>query len=1049
VIPEATISIRSQDTGTEVFIKSNSEGVYTTPTLNPGTYRLTANKKGFKTTLFGPATLEVNQIVRVDFVLAPGEMSESVRVVASGDQLLSPEGAAISQVIETGQVAKMPLNGRHWQQLISLSAGVNPGAPGETGSPNAVNVNGQRSKANLYLLDGVSVTSSAQGRANSFNMPLAAIREFSVQAGAYSSEYADVAGGVINLQSRSGTNEWHGSLFEFFRNDKIDAAAFFSNATGQPKNALRYNQFGGAIGGPIRRQKTFFFGDYQGTITHTAMPSVTSVPSDQQRSGDFSGLRNTDGTLVPIYDPFGASLTRTPFPLNIIPQSRIDPAAARITAQLPQPNQFDATGRPLAFNNFAATPVAVSGVHSFDVRIDHQFSPSQSIFVRHSFQNTGAVSPSIFGLVLGGTLLGAGTTYARNQNAAVGYSSVVGPTLIQELRIGLNRAASTVRQADYGRNLSAQFLIPGINQSDDTSGLSSIAVAGLFNVGGSLLTPLRLASTAWSASEKLSWAKGRHVLQFGFDYQTEMGSTGYLAYGRGFFTFLNLSTSSAAGPPGGNAFASFLVGVPYQVLRDRLAPGLVGLISGRHGFYVQDDFKASPRLTLNLGARYDIMPYPREMHDRLSNFDPATRTMLVAGAGISRRIVDTDFRNAAPRIGLAWSPSGTSTVIRAGYGIGFVDPLGGEGVLNSNEFNIPFYYLNNITQFPFTKPTYRLSTALPALVMPSASTPTGNQRYLDPAMRNQYSQTWSAGVQRAVGAFLMAEISYVGTSGTRLLTAANINAALPGATDPTLRQPFGPAFGEIRALTNSAHSTYHGLQAKVEKRFSAGIQFLGSYTWSKAIDNQSNGTDNSAASGQFPQDPRRPGLDRGLSSFDRTHRFVGSMIWAIPYGRGTAREFFLPKAVNRILAGWQLSLISVAQTGSPFSILMSCADINAQGNNCRPDRIASGELPGTRRSPGRWFDTAAFKIPTSPAYGNAGRNILRGPGANTIDVGLTRSFHWRAEEADRVRFRADFFNVLNHTNFGLPVSSIDSPAFGTIASAGPSREIQLGVWIEF
>jgi hypothetical protein len=1048
-VPRAKILIRSSEQGPAVLLESNGEGLYNTPTLVPGSYYLTARKDGFRAVEFGPVTLQVSQIVRVDFVLPVGVSTTSIQVEASGSQLLSPESADLSQVIVSEQVAQIPLNGRDWQQLITLSPGVTPGAPGESGSPNAVNIEGQRSKSNLYLVDGISTTSSAQGRGNSFNIPLEAVREFSVQAGAYSAEFADVAGGVINLQSKSGTNQWHGSAFEFFRNDKLDAADYFSNATGQPKNPLRYNQFGGGTGGPIRHDKTFVFADYQGTITHSGTPMLTSLPTGPERTGDFSAL------TVPIYNPFGASLARTPFTGNVIPPSLIDAAAANITKLLPQPNQFGANGQPLPFNNYAVTPDATANFEAFDIRVDHRFSAGSTLFARESFQDTNAVAPSIFGNPLGGSILGAGPETARNQNAGVGHSWQIGPTLINEVRVGLNRETTALTQADNGQNLAQQLGIPGVNLSPQTSGLPAIAVAGLFNVGGSLLTPLTLAATSWNVSEKISWVKGRHILRFGFDYQHELGSTGYLVYGRGFYTYLNLTTSSLVGTAGGNAYASFLTGAPYQVLRDEFPPGLVGLISHRYGFYAQDDFRITPRLTLNIGARYDIMPYPSEMHNRLSNFDPATGTMLLAGVNTRSNLVATDMHDIAPRIGLAWAPgngslSGNSSmVIRAGYGIGYVDPLGGEGALNSNEFNLPFYYLNNITQFPFTAQTYTIGKGLPPLVIPSPSAPSGNQRYIDPTERNPYSQTWSLGIQRAFGKSLMAEVSYVGTSGVGLLTADNINAALPGTTNPVTRQPYGPALGEIRELSDSAHSIYHGLQSKLEKRFSSGLYFLASYTWSKAIDDQSNGTDTAVASGQYPQDPYNAGLDRGLSSFDLAQRFVGSFVWKLPFGRGRAIGAALPGAVNALVGGWQLSGVFVAQSGSPFSVLMNCADINAQGNNCRPNRIASGDLPAGQQSISEWFNTAAFAIPSPQAYGNAGRNILFGPGMQNFDLGVSRVFPWGHSETRRLQVRAEFFNALNHTNFSLPVNSIDSPGFGSIISAAPGREIQLGARVEF
>jgi hypothetical protein len=558
-------------------------------------------------------------------------------------QLLSTESAEISQVIASKQVSEIPLNGRQWQQLIALSAGVNPGAPGETGSPNPINVNGQRNKANLFMLDGISTTSSAQGRGDNFNIPLEAVREFSVQAGGYSAEYGNVAGGVINLESKSGTNNWHGSLFEFFRNDRMDAANFFANATSQPKNPLRYNQFGGSLGGPIRHDKTFVFGDYQGTITRNASPLVTSVPLDQQRLGDFSNLR-ANGVPVPIYDPFGASLARTPFPNNTVPLTGIDPAAANITALLPHPNQFDATGQPLPFNNYAVTRSNLANVHSFDVRVDHQFSPNNTLFVRHSFQNTYAVTPSLFGQPLGGPPTGAGTTLARSQNAGIGHVYQFTPALMNEIRIGLNRQTTSLTQEDYGQNLSQQFGIPGVNRSPQTSGLSTLNVSGLFSLGGSILTPLRVASTAWNFSDRIVWMKGRHTLRFGVDDQYELGNTGYLVFGRGNYTFLNLTTSTLVGPAGGNAFASFLVGAPFQVLRDDFPPGMVGLISSRYGVYAQDDFKITSKLTVNLGARYDIMPYPREKYQRTIARDRLQESGAASGPGLCSRFQDGDSR---------------------------------------------------------------------------------------------------------------------------------------------------------------------------------------------------------------------------------------------------------------------------------------------------------------------------------------------------------------------------------------------------------------------
>ncbi|MEI9814278.1 MAG: TonB-dependent receptor [Acidobacteriota bacterium] len=1042
MIPEVHVVVRSVETSVEILAQTNGQGLYTTPTLKPGSYLVVASKTGFKTETFGPVLLEVNQSVRVDLELNVGATSESIQVDATTLQVLSTESTEISQVISNKQVAQLPLNGRRWQQLISLSAGVNPGSPGESGSPNPININGQRNKANLFLADGVSTTSSSQGRANGFNIPLEAVREFSVQAGAYSAEYGNVGGGVINLQTRSGTDKWHGSLFEFFRNDALDAANFFSNATGQARNPLRYNQFGGSIGGPVKHQRTFVFADYQGTLTRAGAPVIATVRPNEQRAGDFSNLLDARGALIPIYSPFDAALARTPLPGNRIPTAQLDPAAVKIAALLPQPNQYDSSGNPLPFNNFAATRKATGDAHAFDVRLDHQLSSKSNLYGRHSFQDNSGVTQSLFGLPLGGPPSLAGTSTGRNQNLAIGHTYQFGPSLMNEVRLGLNRQTSAILQGDYGRNLADEFGIPGVNRSPETSGLSTINVSGLFGVGGSILTPLRLASTNWNFSDKMTWLVGKHTVRFGLDYQWEMGSTGYLVFGRGMYTFLNLTTSTAQGTAGGDAFASFMAGAPFQVLRDAFPPGLVGLTAPRTGFYVQDDFRLHRKLTVNLGARYDVMPYPQERYNRLSNFDPATRTMLIAGKDISRRIRETDFGNLAPRVGLAYTPTARS-VIRAGYGIGYIDPWGSASILNSNEFNIPFYFRDNITQFPFSPPRYLLSSRLPELAVPSPSAPTGDQRHLVPGDRNQYSQTWSLSLQHALTPNLVLETAYVGTSGVRLLMTSNLNAAPPGATDPVTRRPLGSALGEVRSFPNGAHSTYHGWQTKIEQRFSRGLYFLASYTWSKSIDNQSTGTDDAAASGQSPQNPRNFALDRGLSSFDRTHRFVASAVWQIPGSNA------LWSPLRRIAGGWQLSGTVEFQTGAPFSVLMPCATIGADGNNCRPNRRTSGELTEDQRSITAWFDKTAFVTPNPRAYGNSGRNILRGPGSANTDLMLAKAIRWGAGENQRIQLRGEFFNAFNHTNLGLPVHSTDSPAIGSITSAGAARTVQLGLRWEF
>ncbi|MCI0621310.1 MAG: TonB-dependent receptor, partial [Acidobacteria bacterium] len=826
VVPNASIAIKALATGVETAYKTTSEGVYQTASLTPGSYLLTVQVQGFKREVFGPVTLEVNQTVRVDFTLSVGELTQAVQVEATGAQLLQTESGEISQVIGSQQVSQLPLNGRNWQQLVGLVGGVALGSPGQTGSPNAFNINGQRDKGNNWSADGISTT--AIGAGGGLGVPVDAIQEFSVLQNAFSAEYGNVAGGVINVQTKSGTNNWHGSAFEYLRNDKFDATNFFSNATGQPKNSLRYNQFGGSLGGPIRRDKTFIFGNYQGTRTRASNPFITTVPLAEQRQGDFSNFRDASGKAIPIYDPLSSASARTRFSHNgvpnVIPPNRINPAAGALLKLMPLPNQFDSAGRPLAFNNYAVTRKNSTSAESFGVRVDHNFSSKSNLFVRYFYGSSDSFTPSVFGPPLGGPAVGgsiglAGTFPGRNQNVALSFNYIHRPNLISEFRFGLIRSFGELTQENVGKNLSEQFGIPGVNRDRDTSGLSSIDISGLFSLGDSILTPLRTAITSPSYSYKLRWTFGRQTISTGFDFAKENANVYFLLFPRGFYIFEPLMTGSLAdlvsGNPHGSALASFMTGFPTAVVRDTL-PGTVGERFPRYGIFFQDDIKATTRLTLSLGLRYDVLPPSTEIHNRQANFDPATRRMLLAGVDVEKRLRITDYRNIGPRIGIAYAlTKDRKTVLRSGYGIAYVNSLRSPGPANGPEFNPPFRIQDTLTQFPLGIPALAITNLLPPLVIPSpGSPPRGDLRYLPPDDRNTYSQTWNFGIQHAVTSTMLAEVAYVGSKGTRLLSPVNINQAPPALTPTPGRRPFGGALGLIRSLSLQGNSSYQALQAK-------------------------------------------------------------------------------------------------------------------------------------------------------------------------------------------------------------------------------------------
>jgi len=1057
VVPAANISITSVATGVVTTYKTSNEGVYFSPALIPGNYTISAEKEGFKKQIFGPVRVDVAQTVRVDLVLMVGALNQTMEVKATGAQVLQTESGDISQVIGSQAISQLPLNGRSYLQLAYSNSSVTPPSPGATGSENSFHVQGQRAPGNLFIVDGVSTTPSVPGRGNSLTVPLEAVQEFSLQMNSYSAEYGNVIGGVFNVQMKSGTNNWHGSAFEFLRNDKFDARNFFSNKLNLPKNTLRYNQFGGSVGGPIKRDKSFFFADYEGTRTRTGAPILTSVPTGAMRGGDFSNYRDAAGAVIPIFDPTsdvsgagpGAPALRSQYSGNVIPPSKINPAAAAMLVAMPLPNQFDAFGNPLSFNNFARNTAASDVADSADGRYDYNFSTGSTLFARYSYRRTQGVQPTTFGDPLQG---GGGLSNTTTHNIAVGHTYTFRPNLINQFRFGSSRLNAATLQAGYGKNTAQSFGIPNVNVSPATTGLPTIVIAGQTTFGDPIVRPLITNTTMWVLSDKLNWTFGRHTLRLGVDYTREAIDLTLLILSRGLFQFEPNMTSNRG--QGGSAWASFVSGYPTAVLRD--TPGHPLESFPRYGVYVQDDFKATSRLTLNLGLHYDLMPPSIEKNNRQANFNPVTRAMFIPGQGnpYGRRMKMTDYRNFAPRLGMAYAlSSDRKTVVRAGYAIGFMDTQGSVGAANGAEFNPPFYVRNTTSQFPLGVPSYALTGTLPSLVIPDIDRPSGDLRYLPVRDRNPYSQTWNFGIQRSITDTLFSEVAYVGSRGVKLLAPVNINQGPPApaaAGSATARRPFGPAIGEIRAVQYAGSSSYNGLVVKTEKRFSQGLLFLGSYAWSKSLDNQSTGLDNSSAVGNQAQDPNNLRAEWGHSTFDVPHRLVFSAVWEIPYGRGRRFGADAARLLDWAIGGWQLSGIYTAQSGTWLTATMLFSDINADtGANVRPDAIGPANLPKEHRTLSRWFDTAVFVKPSTNRYGNAGRNTIQGPGLQGTDIGISKSFKWGADAAKRIQFRAEMFNSLNHTNPGNPVNAINSPAFGAINSAGSARVIQFGLRFEF
>jgi hypothetical protein len=1060
LLPGAQIHVKSVLTGVETSYVSSSEGVYVSATLPVGPYTVTAAKEGFRTEVFGPVAVEMNQTTSVPLVLRPGTVTEQVVVAAGAAQLIQSETSGLSQVIENEQVNGLPMNGRDWQQLIFLSPGVTPGAPGESGSTDPSDINGQRSKANLFMIDGISIV-SGEAHTQSTALSPDAIQEFSIQENLLPAEYGNVAGGVINVQLKSGTNKLHGSLFEYARNNLFDANNYFASEVGGNSLPYRFNQFGGSLGGPILKNKTFFFVDEQTTFTRSTSPVLGIVPTIPERGGDFSNLLDSNGNLIPIYNPVSGWPTRTQYSYmgveNVIPPDDFDSAGHALMNAFPPPTpNFTGSGGI----NYSGTEEYSQDLYAFDTRIDQSLSEKQKLFAHYSYQQTGTWPGLEWGVNLGDPGLFSGPQFVRSQYLGFGHTYVMRPNIVNEFRFGYQKWRLDLLQPGYGIDLSQQFGIPDSNTASDiwTSGLATIAIDGITQLGGSFSTPTFGRDFVYIFSDNLSWTEGRHTLKGGVEYDRG-GTDAYQAiYPRGYYEFGTQMTGGGTNllngyDFGGSSLASLLTGWDYVILRDEYTGDNGSQSFGRmryprFGIFVQDDYKASKRLTLNLGLRYDILwPY-HEVDNRMATYDYVGNDMILPGqGGLNDSLQKIQYWDYAPRIGFAYAlTSDRKTVLRSGYGIAYDNMINSPSLGSTLLFNPPFYSNALVYQYPLGYPADTLSTSGVDPVTPGATTLASHVGYkFEPYNNpNAYSQTWDLDIQRGITSSLLAEIAYAGSSGVHLMMPANINAGPPSPSGPTYI--YNPNDWQILGLFSAGHSSYHSLQGKLEKRLSHGLFFLASYTWSKSLDNDSNGTDLSDSGGTQPQNEQNWSLERSYSSFDIAHRFVGSFVWKLPFGRGNEFGSNISSLADAVLGKWEISGNVFAQSGNYITVTIPCTWINADPaeDNCRPNVVGNPNSgPHTTL---QWFNTAAFSLPDD-AFGDARRDIVRGPGFVAFDAGIHKNF--QVIGSQEFQFRAELFNAFNHVNFGLPNTDMSSTVFGQITSAGAPRLVQFALRYQF
>jgi outer membrane receptor protein involved in Fe transport len=1054
VIPNATVVVEEQNTAAKIETKTSTDGQYTVPLLEPGVYSVSAQASGFAPSRRTDVVLEIQQTVQVDLKLAVGEVSERVTVVGSGASPLQTESSEAGDILTANPIETLPLNGRNFSQLALLTPGTNGGAYGSVrASGNGAQTmragaeivgNGGRGSFTNFMIDGIDDREPNVGSIKVFPL-VEGIEEFRVQEGNYDAEFAG-GGAVIDVTTRAGSNTLHGSAFEFLRNSDLDAREFFDST----RPPYHQNQFGGALGGPIQRSKTFFFADYQGYRIHQSQTVLATTATPAERAGDFSALAASEI----IYDPntYNATTgTRTPFANNTIPTNRFDPVGQNLLQYLwPLPNL------PGYANNFVYAPLSVSTQDQFDARVDHTISSADSLFVRGTWGRADVRWPSTPPAINGEPNPQAFLTGA---SGIAGFLSIVtqpsgqgtlqethifNPHLVNHFAAGYTRLVIDVTPLEYGLNLAAKIGLIGANTNPFSSSMPDISTADMTEIGNSFLPDVNMENS-WQINDTIAYVRGAHEMKFGGSMLTNEFSFLQLADPQGTLDFAGIYTNNPLDGSGGDAIADMLLGLPDSEGKSVFIDGVPYLSYKEFGAFAQDQWRVRRNLTLNFGLRYDLFTPIVERYNRQSDFNPATGTILLADQnGLSRGIIDLRKDDFSPRVGFAYTLT-PKTVLRAAYGLFFFNEQGTGS--SARLFIANPYDAEGSTSCSSTEPCLSLQTdgILPiSQLLTTAGRPTSV--YIPTADQTSNVQQWNMTVEREVAPNTVIRAAYVASKGTHLFIALNENVAVPGPGPVAPRRPY-PDFAKISSWEPRGPSSYNSFQLSAEKHYGHGLWFEAAYTYSKSLDNGGGGNSSIGESRINIQNPRDVRADYGLSSFDYRNRFTLAHSFDLPVGQGHHFLAGASGATQAVLGGWQLQGIATLQSGTTLTPQLASATANT-GTFTRPDRICNGNFPASRRSINEWFDLSCFVDPPVYQFGNSGRNIIIGPGLTTYDFALHKDFH--LTERMGLTFRSEFFNIFNAPNFNLPDRSIGVSSSGTINSViSNAREIQFALRLHF
>jgi Carboxypeptidase regulatory-like domain len=1066
VIPGATVVVSNQATGLKRTVKSDGEGRYQVLALPVGTYSVTVDATGFKQAVAENLVLQIQEAREVDVKLATAGTAQTVQVDGSAVTIQTSD-ATVGQVVGAEQVAKLPLNGRDFVQLATLVPGTAQGSQGffnnrgqgEVAIRGTVSlaVAGMRENDNDWRLDGIDNNELTAG-AISILPSIDAIQEFKVQTFNYAVQYGARGGATVLVTTKSGTNTMHGVMFEFLRNDKLDARNYFD---GPVKPVYVQNQFGGTLGGPIRKDKTFYFLSYEGERVHQGLTILSTVPTALQKQGIFT--ESFAGVAAPvIYDPSTTAVdpatgvnSRTAFQDNTIPSARIDRIGQAIMNFYPDPTFTDRQA-----NNYLSNPVRTMSDNAGIARVDHQFSPKDSFFTRFAEDYADQYYPGgLPGFAAGGGGSFNTTFNTVALNLVLSETHIFNSNTLSVLTAGYNRDYNRFSTFGLGSNEAAKLGIPGANLGPiETSQMSSVGLNGGFDALGTRpYSPYQGGTNVFDYAGTLSHIHGAQTFTAGFEYRAMLMNTIGNFASSGEFNFDNNFTAQITPTGGfdgstGSSLASLLLGLPALTSHDYQ---FFGYVTGRRwkefrGFF-QDDWKVNPRLTFNVGLAYSVMTPIAEAHGRQANFDPSTNTLLIPGQNAGKYAgVTTDLSDIQPRLGFAWTPGNNSkTAIRGGYGIFYDDaPSNGtQGLYQNPPFATNYTYTSDDLNTGVT-----IDGGFPIITKaPSLANYEGNLVLWQKDYKQGLIEQWNLNIQRETVGNTLLSITYAGTRASRLqVRGLNTDTATPGpGINPADRRPF-PEYASFNLTSSRGMLRYDALLLSAEKRTSHGVYFLASYTYSKAFENGLQQNVGSSGPGiiYYPLNVF-PKEDKGLAMNDLTHNFSFSALYQLPFGSGKKWLSGSHSFVAAIASNWETNLIEHLRTGYPLNFSMASNQSGTDLGN-RPLVTCDPQLPRNRRVPTEEFNTSCFAAPPVGTLGIAPRTVGRGPNQADTDFAIDRTFPFGKREGTDLEFRGEIFNIFNTAQFDLPNTTFGSVGFGQSSdTVQNSRQIQFALKIHY